>query len=30
MPDEPDDLIEAISRAEDAFGGHLGRPDYEE
>jgi hypothetical protein len=30
MPDEPDDLGEAISRAEDAFGGQLGRPDYEE
>lgn len=30
MPDEPDDLDEVISRAEDAFGGQLGRPDYEE
>ncbi len=29
MPDEPDDLGEAVSRAEDAFGGQLGRPDYE-
>jgi hypothetical protein len=30
VPDEPDDLDEAISRAEDAFGGQLGRPEYEE
>jgi len=30
MPDEPDHIDEAVSRAEDAFGGHLGRPDYEE
>jgi hypothetical protein len=30
MPDEPDDLDDAISRAEDAFGGQLGRPEYEE
>lgn len=30
MPDEPDDLDDAVSRAEDAFGGQLGRPDYEE
>jgi len=30
MPEEPDELIEAISHAEDAFGGHLGRPDYED
>jgi len=30
MPDEPDDLDDAISWAEDAFGGQLGRPDYEE
>jgi hypothetical protein len=30
MPDEPDDLTKTISQAEDAFGGHLGRPDYEE
>lgn len=29
MPDEPDDLVEDVSRAEDAFGGQLGRPDYE-
>ncbi|WP_436931743.1 hypothetical protein [Halosimplex halobium] len=30
MPDEPDALDDAISRAEDAFGGQLGRPEYEE
>ena len=30
MPDEPDDLSEAVAHAEDAFGGQLGRPDYEE
>ena len=30
MPDEPDDLAEAINRAEDALSGQLGRPDYEE
>ena len=30
MPDEPDDIDEAISRAEDAFGGQLGQPEYEE
>lgn len=30
MPDEPDDIDDAISQAEDAFGGQLGRPDYEE
>ncbi|WP_053949001.1 hypothetical protein [Halolamina sediminis] len=29
MPDEPDDLGDAIDRAEDAFAGQLGRPDYE-
>jgi len=30
MPDEPDDLGEAVARVEDAFSGQLGRPDYEE
>ena len=30
MPDEPADLGEAVARAEDAFGGQLGRPNYEE
>lgn len=30
MPDEPDDLVHAISRAEDAFSGQFGRPDYED
>ena len=30
MPDEPDDLGEAVAHAEDAFGGRLGQPDYEE
>jgi hypothetical protein len=30
MPDEPDDLDDVVSRTEDAFGGHLGHPDYEE
>jgi hypothetical protein len=29
MVDEPDDLTEATSQAEDAFGGHRGRLDYE-
>ncbi len=29
MPDEPDALVDAVARAEDAFGGQLGRPDYE-
>jgi hypothetical protein len=29
MPDEPDELGDAVARAEDAFGGHLGRLDYE-
>jgi len=29
MPDEPADLSEAVSRAEDAFAGQFGRPDYE-
>jgi hypothetical protein len=30
VPDEPDDLGEAVAHAEDAFGGQLGQPDYEE
>ena len=30
MPDEPDELDDVISRAEDAFSGQLGRPEYEE
>lgn len=30
MSDEPSDLVDAVARAEDAFGGRLGRPDYEE
>ncbi|MFW6437016.1 MAG: DNA-binding protein [Halococcoides sp.] len=30
MPDEPDELSEAVERAEDAFRGQLGRPDYED
>ncbi len=30
MPDEPDDVVGALSRTEDAFAGQLGRPDYEE
>lgn len=30
MPDEPDDLGEALTRAEEAFDGQLGRPDYED
>lgn len=30
MPDEPAALAEAVARAEDAFGGQLGRLDYEE
>jgi len=30
MPDEPDSLDEAVARAEDAFSGQLGRPEYEE
>lgn len=30
MPDEPDELAGAVAHAEDAFGGQLGRPDYEE
>jgi len=30
MPDEPAALEEAISRAEDAFDGQLGRPEYED
>lgn len=29
MPDDPDELTEAVSQAEDAFSGQLGRPDYE-
>lgn len=29
MPDDPDDLGEGISRAEDAFRGQLSRPEYE-
>lgn len=29
MPDEPDDLTAAVARAEDAFGGRLGQPEYE-
>ena len=29
MPDEPDELIEAVAHAEGAFFGQLGRPDYE-
>jgi hypothetical protein len=30
VPDDPADLEESISRVEDAFGGQLGSPDYEE
>jgi hypothetical protein len=30
VPDEPDTLTDAVARAEDAFGGQLRRPDYEE
>jgi len=30
MPDEPENLVDAVAHAEAAFGGHLGRPDYEE
>jgi hypothetical protein len=30
MPDEPEDLTDAVAHAEAAFGGQLGRPDYEE
>ena len=30
MPDDPDDLSEAVAHAEDAFGSQLGRPEYEE
>lgn len=30
MPDEPDNLSDAINRAEGTFTGQLGRPDYEE
>ncbi|RQG97437.1 DNA-binding protein [Natrarchaeobius oligotrophus] len=30
MPDEPDDLVDAVAHAEDAFTGQLGRPDYED
>jgi len=30
MPDEPDDLVDAVAHAEAAFGGQLGRLDYEE
>lgn len=29
MPDEPDDLGEAVARAEDAFGGRVGRLNFE-
>jgi len=29
MPDEPDDLVDVVAHAEDAFAGQLGRPDYE-
>lgn len=29
MPDEPEELGDALAHAEDAFGGHLGRLDYE-
>jgi hypothetical protein len=29
VPDEPDELGEAVAHAEDAFSGQLGRPDYE-
>ncbi|ERH02184.1 MAG: hypothetical protein J07HN6_01751 [Halonotius sp. J07HN6] len=29
MPDEPASLTEALSTTEDAFGGQLGRPEYE-
>jgi hypothetical protein len=29
MPDEPDDLADAVAHAEVAFGGQLGRLDYE-
>jgi hypothetical protein len=29
MPDEPDDLADAVAHAEAAFGGQLGRLDYE-
>jgi hypothetical protein len=31
MPDDPDDLVDALGRTEDAFGGHTtGRPEYED
>jgi len=30
VPDEPGDLTESLSRAEELFGGQLGSPDYEE
>jgi hypothetical protein len=29
MPNEPDALVEALARTEDAFSGQLGRPEYE-
>jgi hypothetical protein len=29
LPDEPDDLADAVTHAEAAFGGQLGRLDYE-
>lgn len=30
MPDEPDERFEAVTRVEDAFGGHLGPLEYED
>mgnify|MGYP000017513160 CR=1 len=30
MPDEPDELAETVARAEDAFNGLLGAPEYED
>jgi hypothetical protein len=29
MPDEPDDLVDALAHVEDAFAGQLGQPEYE-
>ncbi|MFB6193698.1 MAG: hypothetical protein ABEI75_01415 [Halobaculum sp.] len=29
MPDDPQELLDAVTHAEDAFGGRLGRPTYE-
>jgi hypothetical protein len=30
MPDEPDELVDTVARAEDAFNGVLGAPEYED